>query len=381
MKHNNNILYIATILCLLSTAFFQGCVVDYEPENIEEVSDLLIIDGTITDNVSTFRLGRSVGLSDFLTGKETVDNATLYVESEDGEVIAGQFESQGVYNVPTGTLNEQTKYRLCLSVNGEDYQSSFLTPLITPEIDSISPEKRGKGETVYMCVSTHDPKNQSRYYRWSYKEHWEVKAELEANAGYEDGEVIWFNLATSTNTYYCWGQDTSRMVILDSSEKLSENVISQKRLLSMDPSSDRLSVLYYIAVEQMMLRKEAYDYFFNMQKNVEQTGSIFAPVPSEMKGNIRCITNPDLPVIGYIDVTTTTRKSLFVPEDAGIYEPPVKACYLQITKDPMMAPPTMGYYIYDPTGLDDYAPWECVDCRKKSRATKNKPDFWPNNHL
>lgn len=364
-------------LFALMVIFFQACIVEYVPTGIEEVSDLLIVDGTITDNESVFKLGRSIGLTEDFTGNETVNNASLFIETEDGERMDGVFRGKGLYVVPTGTLDVNKKYRLRISVEGEEYESTFLSPLLTPEIDSISPMKKGKGEPVFMCVNTHDPLNQSRYFRWSYKEHWEVKAELYANAELIDGVPHYFDLYSSNNIYYCWGKDSSRVILLASSEKLSENIISQKRLVEIPCDDDKLSILYYIAVEQIQLRKESYDYFNNLQKNIEQTGSIFTPIPSEMKGNIRSATNPDLPVIGYIEVSTTTRKDLYIPEKQGLYEEPRRTCSLEITDDPTLSLPL---FQYNPPEIL-YAPTYCIDCRSKKYASKNKPDFWPTDHL
>lgn len=368
--------YIVFFLLLLS-----GCIEEYIPKGIEEVSDLLVVEGSITDNESVFRLSRSVGLSESLRDSETVDNAELYIETEEGDRMVGLFSGNGHYVVPTGNLYAEKKYRLRISIAGEEYESTYLAPLFTPEIDSVFPMKRGPGESVHMCVSTHDSKNQSRYYVWSYKEVWEVKAELFANVGIVNDNLVFFDLNSSNNTYYCWGRDSSKVLILASSEKLSENVISQKRLVEIPCDDDKLSILYYINVEQKQVRKEAYDYYSNIQKNIEQTGSIFAPVPSEMKGNIRSITNPDLPVIGYIDVSTVVRRELYVPQEQGLYEAPRGYCYSQVTDDSDFAYPNYAYYQYNPGEPTKWAPFNCVDCRMKYRASKNKPDFWPTNHL
>lgn len=373
-----------SLLYIIILILFFGCIEEYTPKNIEEVSNLLVVEGTVTDHESVFKLSRSVGLSEQLTGEEAINDASVFVEKENGERLFGTFSGNGNYVVHTGELDKETKYRLHLVIEGEEYNSEFLTPLFTPEIDSLSLTKRAKGEPVYLCVSTHDPDDQSRYYLWSYKEIWEVKAELFANYGYLNDEFIYFSSMTSENTYYCWGRDSSKIMLIGSSEKLSENLIYQNRLKEIPCSDDRLSILYYAMVKQIQIRKEAYDYYYNIQKNVEQTGSIFTPVPSEMKGNIHCITNPDLPVIGYIDVSTTIAKDTFFPSNTDIYEAPRTYCGLRVTSDPDYAYPVYGYYEYYP--LDEpprltFAPHECVDCRLKSKASKNKPDFWPNDHL
>ncbi|MDR2914810.1 MAG: DUF4249 domain-containing protein [Tannerella sp.] len=373
--------YIYYIILLV---LFSGCIEEYTPTGIEEVSDLLVVEGTITDNESVFKLSRSVGLSETLTGEEAVNDAFVYVEKDNGDLLPGISTGNGTYVVSTGDLDAGAKYRFYAVVGDEEYKSDFLSPLFTPEIDSLNLTKRAKGETVYVCVSTHDPTDRSRYYLWSYKENWEVKAELFANYGMMDGVLDYLSLSTSRNTYYCWGKDHSKTMLLGSSEKLSENLIYQKRLKGMDCTSDKLSVLYYVQVDQIQIRKEAYDYYSNIQKNIEQTGSIFTPIPSEMKGNIYSVTNPDLPVIGYIDVSTTTTLGLFVPWNMGFYEAPRVFCFTQVTGDSDFAYPVYGYYEYYPMDMPPritYAPHHCVDCRLKEKATKNKPDFWPNDHL
>ena len=371
-----NLLYI--IIAVLIT----GCIEPYNPSGVKEVGGQLVIEGTISDNESVFTLRTSVKLSELLKGNETIDDAFVYVEKDNGEQLLGVYKGNGTYVVTTGTLDAGMKYRLFIEAGGEEYRSEFLSPIFTTDIDSIVPVKKGDGEPVFICLNAHDPEDRSRYYLWSYKEIWEVTAELFANYGYLiPGIPQIFTSSNSENTYYCWGRDNSKKMLLGSSDKLSENVIFQKRLTEIACSNDRLSELYYITVKQNQIRKEAFDYYSNLQKNVEQSGSIFAPVPSEMRGNILCVTNPERPVIGFIDVSTTKEKEIYIPENTGFYEPPRTLCYFQITGEPEFAYPVYGYYEFNPGIPPLYAPFSCVDCRLKEKASKIKPDFWPNHHF
>ena len=377
------------LLYIIIPVLFFGCIDEYNPRGIEEISNLLVVEGTVTDGESVFKLSRSVGLMEDLSKSDnSINDALVYVEKENGERIQGYLSAEGTYTVATEKLDAKAKYRFYAVVDNDEYSSGFLSPLYTPEIDDIALIKRRDGVPVDVCVTTHDPYDQSRYYLWSYEEHWEVKAELFANFGLLDGDLDYFSLSSPRNTYYCWAKDSSKTMILGTAEKLVENTIYQKKIKEIPCSDERLSILYYINVKQMQIRKEAYDYFFNIQKNVEQTGSIFSPVPSEIKGNIICSTNPDLPVIGYIDVSSITERDLF-NDGSELYEAPVAVCHSSITDDVSLAYPTYGYYevvMNVPIDLALrlpilYAPHDCVDCRRKDRATKNKPVFWPNNHL
>lgn len=55
-----------------------------------------------------------------------------------------------------GELDPGSRYRLHISLDGLEYESDYLGPEITPPIDSISLLKKGPGEEVRLCVSTHN---------------------------------------------------------------------------------------------------------------------------------------------------------------------------------------------------------------------------------
>jgi hypothetical protein len=390
---------------IISLCFFlTGCIDEYDPEGIDQTGGFLIVDGMITDGESVFRLSRSVGINASLDSAEIITNASLYVETDQGERIEGrhnerfvtgqdrrsnnplataqQLVDQGVYTVPTGKLDLGRQYRLHISVDGEEYESAFLKPLDTPEIDSLSATKKDRGEPVVISVTTHGTPEQSSYYRWSFYETWEVKAENALWGYFPSGIIdpegiglVWFSSLSEKqpdNFYYCWGRDTSKVILVATTEQLTENRIYQYPLLEIPCEDERLSILYHIEVQQTALRKEAYDYFNNLRMNVEQTGSIFSPVPGEMKGNISCTTRPDRPVIGYIEVSPTTRKDLYTSEKGSYYEPPSSSYYMVGCSWYILYPPVLPFPdTFRETGKP------CYDCRHKTRASKDRPPAWP----
>jgi hypothetical protein len=353
-----------------------SCIEEYIPSGIETMDNMLVIDGMITNNESIFHLSKSMGVNDStIRGeiKHPVNNATVFIETNDGQQFPGVFTREGGYTIPTGDLSADTQYRLFVSLDNKEYASEYLTPIFTPEIDTIEAMKKGDGEPVTIHVSIHDPKDQSNYYLWSFDEHWEVRAEMFASHDYIDGELVRFDSYRAPNNYYCWGKDFSRKILLGSSEKLAENIIYQQKVTEIPCNDDKISRLYYIDVAQKQIRKEAYDYLKNKEDNNNRSGSIFGPVLSEMNGNITCLTNPEESVIGYIEVATTTHKGVFV-DGEGLYESdPTKLRWCQEWTFPFLINETYAILIYG----ESYAPRSCVDCRLKYKATKNKPNFWP----
>ena len=263
-------------------------------------------------------------------------------------------------------MNPNNQYHLKIEIKElaktYEYYSDYSHPIKTPEIDSIFYVKRGKGQPVMMYVDTHSPDNKKLYYRWSYSEDWEVNATV-----YLEGYP-----------FYCWGSSKNDNLLLGSAERTVYGQLADV-LTEIDPADMRFSELYRIIVKQNVVSKRAYDYYLNIKKNVENMGSIFAPIPSELRGNITCITDPKIPVIGYIDVSSTTQKRRYIQRyTANIYEPPppplvdCEVVSLAGGMDPAMVD---GYILFDKatyTWIQRY----CVDCRVLGGATQ-KPDDWP----
>ncbi|MDR1259487.1 MAG: DUF4249 domain-containing protein [Tannerellaceae bacterium] len=385
-----------------------ACINEYHPAGMEQTGGLLVVDGMITDGESVFKLSYSSGIDDLSGGVTIINNASLYVETGNGKRIEGRRRDsvyieqdvrsnnplattgrmeQGIYTVPTGALDPGKEYRLHISVDGEEYESSFLKPLSTPEIDSLSVSKKGRGEPVIVSVTSHGSGEQSIYYRWSFLETWEVKSEYALWGYFPSGtreaspaNLIWFGSLTlkrPDNFYYCWGRDSSKALMIATSEVLAENLIYQHPLITISCDNEKLSILYNLEVYQTAIRKEAYDYFSNMQTNVEQSGSIFSPIPGEINGNIRCLTDPGCPVIGFVEVTSVTRKDIFIPENGLYYEP--KYNNDNFRESPCLyernSPPVLPFL----DGLSSIGR-ACSDCRYKYNAAKNRPPSWPTDH-
>jgi hypothetical protein len=384
-------------ICLLIATLAGSCIDRFEPETAGlSVQGMLAVDGAITAGVSTVRLSRSAGMKTEWTEDAGIENATLYVACDDGSRFSSvTYRGEGTYEIETPALDAGRQYCLHIDVAGEAYESSFLTPLFTPEIDSVSWQKQERGAPVYITVSTHAQAGQP-YYRWTYREDWEFKSELYAAARFAGatGGTDYYRMydpLTSNNVYYCWGSGRSAGFILGSPDKLASHTILNRKLIEIAPSDERLSILYYISVSQQQLRKEAYDYYMNLQKNVSQTGSIFSPIPAEIAGNIRCLTHPEHPALGYVEVSTIVAAERFIPEPTGLYEPPVGDCGLMIVNN--RSKDGLSNTVYDfiqeqgegpepgmVVGLPlSYAPAYCLDCT--TRGTKNKPAFWPTDHL
>ncbi len=378
---------IRTLYIVLSWIVLTGCISEYEATGIDQISGMLVVEGTISPGETTVNLSFSVPVNagqteiwyNGVSGDEFFSTyAKVYVECDDGtRSPEGVYVKDGVFKIENGPLEKGKKYRLYIQLISNEYCSECLEPLFTPEIDKLYYTKRGEGQPVSICIDTGDDLNQSRYYRWTYEENWEVTADFFAEA-YEvrmgNEWVIGGYYDNSYNIYYCWGKNASQTFVMGTTDKIAENYLSGKRLIEMAPSDDRLSDLYHISVVQTLLRREAYEYFENMRKNAEDMGGLFSPMPTEIRGNITCITDKDQYVIGYIDVASFTSKSIYIDNsESRLYERPQKHC----------ATSEYGGSDYPLLSVQPrlYAPIGCLDCRTRWKASKNKPEWWPTDNL
>ena len=364
---------------------FSACVTDYSTPPQFQQEGRLAIEGFITgDTDNNFILSRTVPLSaDSAFLPET--GATLYILSSDGESYGPAEEKQpGTYHIPMGTLNTSAKYCLEFQTGGETYQSEYISPNFSPEIDSIFWNKEGDGKPLEIYVSTHDEQKTKGYYLWTFQEDWEFTSNYEAHWLY-DLQTNTYYYEASDPYFFCWNKDTSKKILIASTEELAENRIVNQKIHSIPCQDIRISFLYCITIKQQTLSKNGYQYYKEKQKIIEDAGSIFAPQPSELKGNIICKTQTNIPVTGYIDVTTITRQRAFIKPD-GIYEHRLPECTI--------ISPEFGFYdlsdkamyqigyrpiITAPGRYPDF--WVNKACRECTElGTKNKPDFWPNDH-
>ena len=204
-------------LCLFFLPVLIGCITDFAPE-VEGVQGILVVDGMITSGESVFRLNRSISITGDLRDNDAISDAVLNIERSDGVLFEARQDEKGVYKIQNGEFDFNLAYRLNLAVDNKQYQSTFLKPLFTPEIDSLSYQKRGREEPVTIHVSSHAGKDSPPYYRWSYKENWEVQSPLYANAGTIDGKFMYFNPYTSDNLYHCWVKDSSKILLIGTTD-------------------------------------------------------------------------------------------------------------------------------------------------------------------
>lgn len=371
-----------TILGFVLAVFVLGnCIERFDPPS-QGYDDLLVVEAFINDGHEQLdvKLSRSTPLDTMAWIPET--GAVVSVLDDMGEEFSLTETKAGIYQYPPN-LNAQIgrSYQLKIrTLTGARYVSDMVALRPTPDIDSVywrfeeKPILGVKGLQVYL--DTHDPNNNTWYYRWHFEETWVFRTPFDATLMYENGQII--ERPEDINT--CWKHVNSTTIQLGTSSTLKQDIIYNYPVLYVDNTSERLSVRYSVNVKQFALSKEAYQYWKELGDLTENLGTLFDPMPFTIVGNIRNENDAEEVVLGYFDAAQVKEKRIFI---ANLDIP-----YMQIFNPYQYCEDTLvgrglvgemilrGYFLSTVIGLSDYqlSSPPCVDCRYA--GTNVRPDFW-----
>lgn len=385
-----------TVYFILFISFLIGCKEKYVSPVISPATGYLVVEGIINSGAgeTNIVLSRTTALNNQKILAEA--GASVMVESEDKTSFLLKETKSGNYGASNLNLVSTKKYKLTIQTkDGKKYESDFVPVQSNPPIDSVNWIRSGRDVQLY--VNTHDPKNNTKYYQWEYVETWELHtyylSTLKYKAVPNSRGVITYSAVYNDSTsfapdlskYFCWKTEPSTSIFTGTTTNLSSDII-QLPLIRIPADSWKLNILYSVNTKQYSLSKGRYEFLQRMKRNTETTGSVFDAQPSELNSNIRCVSNPKEPVIGYIDICPIQEKRIYInrkslpdwnyTQSCSEVEIPnisdsilIKALFLLPTypnTDPMTGR-IISFYA---------APPECVDCKLKGSSIK--PSFWPN---
>jgi hypothetical protein len=378
------------IILLMSLAF--ACKTPYQPKVNDTDASYLVIEGIINSNNgstdSTFiKLSRTINLSAAAKTVKPETRAVVSVEDGQGYNFAMRELSGGRYvSGPLG-LTSTKKYRLRIkTADGKVYLSDLEPVIYTPPIDSIGYKILDNSIQIY--ANTHNPADNTRYYRWDFSETWRFHVAFHSDFMASGGKVV--RRPPEKKVFYCYANDLSNEIAIASSGKLTKDVIYQAPVTQIEETSEKVSMRYSMLLRQYGLTQDGFKFWEVIKKNSEQIGSIFSAQPSQINGNIHCMTNPAEIVFGYVSITNVQTKRVYINNSdlpsrfAPVYKgcvpdsalfadgrfglPPVNTVETFILSGhyiPIDSIPKLGYYA---------GSHECTDCT--TRGVLTKPYFW-----
>jgi len=378
MKYN---LFKFSFFALL--LILDSCIEPFSPPEVNSPDTYLVVDGflNVGQDTSKIELRRTQNTSE--TANPVIEKgAKITAEGEAGEIYAFTEKSNGLYILLPSQINQSGKYRLRIkTTNAKEYLSEFVAVTKTPPIDSVSTRLDLGLNSMVFNINTHDPSNNTRFYRWKFEETWTYRTQyystLEVIGNVANGSVV----ERKDNINTCYRTNKSSSILLGSTIKLSQDIIKDLPINIVSIPSNKLLFKYSILVKQYALSREAFEYWTDLAKTTQGTGSLFDPLPSQVTGNIKNVNDAQELVFGYFSAVTEQKKRIFIAPGLGALarcetDTLLVACLPR--REEQCALETSGLLLYyaDPRQQTVIvAEANCVDCRLQGGVT-TKPSFW-----
>jgi hypothetical protein len=364
--------------------FSISCVEPFDPPVQDAEVNFLVVDSYLntTTGHASVKLSRASVLHE-VTATLPELAANVSIEDNSGNTYPLNELGLGAYElIDAGLTVLSRQYRIYIrSSDGKEHRSAFVTPTITPPIDSVNWVPKADG--VQIVVDTHDETAQSRYYRWDFVETWEYKAPLSSDFKLVNGAPKYRE--PEEQIYVCYRSLPSTPINTTSTVRLSEDRVSDYELTFLPRGTQKLSVRYSVLVKQYALSRTAFDYWEQLKNTTESLGGLFDPQPGKVSGNISNINDPDDIVLGFFDAGSIQEKRIFIrfvdlpshlkssigsaeciEESIGVAEVATLPSFYLITSQITQGIVVVGYR---------YTTIPCADCRYQGGSVV-KPDFW-----
>lgn len=376
-----------------------SCREPYTPSLPTSTTDLLVVDGFINSQGSTLiKLSRTNTLAHASDPPLVESKATVYVQDDAGaRYPLNESTTAGTYTSVMQTLNPARQYQLRITTKtGKDYASDLVPVKTTPPIDQLSWKFENDGVQVYL--DAHDATRNTTYYRWTYEETWSFNSAYYSNLRYQNGVLVARSALSRDSLYTCWRTLGSTAIRQTTTLPLSQDAVRSFPLTLVPKTSEKLRIGYSILVQQHGETAEEYAYWDKLRKNTENVGSLYDALPTQLTGNVHCLTDASEPVLGFVGAHSVTEMRLLVLRNdlpkpvTWVFETGYEDCLLKhldeadrslvqlyfrdnptnIPVDTISLPPRVPGVPVPGFRAGSAA---CIDCRLK--GTHTKPSYWP----
>jgi hypothetical protein len=401
-----SIVTIFLVIFLIIT--FSKCVEPYVPE-LDGYESLLVVEGLITNDNSSYTVKLSKTIKDQITLPEVISDATVFISDENSVITYLENAGEGSYKTDSlefqGTIGKTYTLHI-LTTEGNKYESEPYTMEPVSAIDNIyyaRDQEIGSNGIVInqgLRIYLDSRGGTNKYYRWDFEETWKFKVPNPKKYDYVS-ETLFVPVADVND--YCYKMQKSREILIYSAYTGKSDQVEGQTVFFIDPEkSDRLLLQYSILMRQYSISEKEYDFWYNMKQINERGGDIYSLQPFPVISNIHNVNDPGERVLGYFQVSAVMEKRKFIPfsEISGMnfptYRNPCKRIEMAPKDYPrsLFSPPltwddlyemyciSSDYYFVEPlfkAGSNElekmiFAKPDCANCELTGIQTK--PEYW-----
>lgn len=373
---------------ILTALIAASCVYRFEPEGIVVQKRVVIEGDIIIGGMTKVTVSCTTPITYDPDYDDTAPIGEAWIEGEDGSAFYCSFDNgpSNHFTFDTKDASKDTRYRLHFKdfITDKEYISSWQAVIPAPDINDMFFDYDDVNVNLRVSADGHD----NSYFKWDYVEDWEYHAEFAPLFIFDPmtGQLSRL-MVPDYSTYYCWNHSSSTLSGLVSTKSQSSNILDGQIIQTYERKNIRFQYIYRMDITMTGLSQDAYEYLHNMQEISNITGSLFAPSPDDMRGNIRCQQDTTEFVIGYISAVEQAKKRMYIKDGANnFYKSPPPT----ILVEPDLGDMTLLDYFLDgnrpvfeeSSGMGTVVKWgpeRCVNCMLFG-GSKVRPSEWPNYH-
>jgi len=312
------------LLVLLIIAAIIACEKVYVPD-LEEGMDTLVVEAVLlSDQTENDIYLYKARMFDDLSDKyPVVSGAEISLVDNLGNVVQLNETEKGTYHL-SAELNPECRYQLNIKYNGEEYLSSLQVVPDPPSIDTVyaafesrlgysgavESTENEKNAIVLQLYTDVYKKNNSKYYRFGGKRTLEFMTYYDTIiAGIVTAMPVWgwrtYNTAGGFNIAGPPNYSTSEDIVKHELEYFNKDYYTL--------IADSMAFIGWIyRIDQYGISEDAFNYYSDINDQLEAKGRIFDPVYIQMEGNIRCKSNQSIPVLGNFEIESHKEYRYFI---------------------------------------------------------------------
>ena len=387
------------LIFILLLIALSNCIDPYFLE-LDDNESLLVVEALVTDEQASYTIKISLSFQDVSSSPVMVSRAEVSVVDESGVAAVFQELEPGIYKSDSALFTGRVGGTYTLHIKTEDgleYSSDACTMTGVPAIDSIyyevdrdffeNGEVEEEGIRIYLDTDNHEEACQ--FFRWDFEEVWKFRVPypiIHQDLGYKE-----YTRVPMANDF-CWRYEQSKQILIHSAaEQNSEEIRREPIHFFASAGSNRLLKQYSIQVRQYSLSEQEFSFWENLREITESGGDIFERQPFPIEGNIRCINNEQVKVLGYFQVSAVSSRRIYIPLsqvkdlDIPVFEYPCeriiyrdRSLFERIYKE-LLREGYVLFWVEESEFLGPPISWqftsaECADCSLTGKP--ERPDFW-----
>ena len=390
---------ILPILCVILCA--TACIYPYTPDLEEAPEGILTVDGDISiGDMSTVRLGALMSLWwNGLSYAPDFSTARVWVEDDSGRKFPGVPETGSsfsydigiprynqVFKISTKDAPLDRSYRLCVEAFDGLYVSDWSKPAPAPVIRSIDFFCGEGDENVTVAVSVDGGDEGTGYFQLSFEELWQFHADYSISYIFNPETLaITPGIQPDFDRYWCWRTSNSGRIYPVDYTGMVESGVTAWPLQRFSRYDNRNHRQYFIRVKAKTLTKDNFRFLQALEENTNGGDNLFTPNPGEIPSNLRCESDPDRTVLGYVTVGQVSVQTASLDSRyLRTRHPDYYSLYYALPKDYLFLYEQGWLPLVENTKPDRDPEWEgdygwgaprCYDC-VAAGGTLTIPDFW-----